>query len=155
MKLNIVYLGWYQIIGGAIGIVTILFTLTTIDLEWLNVLVLLPAIILWSFSIITGLSCLKESDNAIKFTKLCQAFQIFWFAILGYAFSFCSGIYLNVGLDVTESFNLTGGIGISKYDLMINKEKENAFVSINLIPIGILYLIDKGVTAKNARETTL
>ncbi|MGB4771935.1 MAG: hypothetical protein WBP58_10770 [Chitinophagaceae bacterium] len=155
MKLNTVNLGWYQIIGGAIGIVTILLSLTTIDLEWPNALVFLPAIILWSFSIITGLSCLKESNNAIKLTKLCQAFQIFWFAILGYAFSFCSGIYLNVGLDVTESFNLTSGIGISKYELMINKEKENAFVSINLIPICILYLIDKGVTAKNAKETTV
>ena len=63
--------------------------------------------------------------------------------MFGFAFKYVAGFYLTIGLNLTESFNLTFGAGISKFDFNFNNENERLEVDFNLISLGLIIFIEK------------
>ena len=72
-----------------------------------------------------------------------QFLQFLGFAIFGYAFSYVAGLYLTIGLDFSNSFDIKFGAGISKLDFNINREVDRTEVILNFVAFGFIYWIDK------------
>ena len=137
-------LGLYQIFGGAVGILIVVWGIykSTI-LTGLTVLVYLFILLFFVYSIFCGSLCLKTKKNALKHSMTNQILQVIGFAMLGFAFKYVAGFYFTIGLDLTDTINFGFGAGISKFDFNFNNEKDRLEVDLNLIAFSLIYWIDK------------
>ena len=141
---NISTIGWYQIIGGGIGALIILYSLfTTAQLSGLNILVYVLMLLFFAYSIFYGTLCIKHKSNALTLSLINQFLQLIGFAFFGVAFTYVAGLYLSVGLDLSNSINMKFDVGISKFDFNINREHERAEINFNLVAFAFIYWIDK------------
>lgn len=137
-------LGYYQVIGGALGI--ILLFLTALQNDSFTILVVFIYLFMCSafvYSVLCGMLCLKKKEKALKFSLINQILQLVGFAVLGYAFQYAAGVYLTVGVDLTKSVNMDLGFGISKFNFNFNHEKEKLEFDFNLVALVLIYWIDK------------
>jgi hypothetical protein len=63
--------------------------------------------------------------------------------MFGLTFKYAAGVYFSAGLNLTESFNLTFGAGVSKFDFNFNNEKERLEVDFNFIALGLIIFIER------------
>ncbi|TAL50549.1 MAG: hypothetical protein EPN92_01585 [Chitinophagaceae bacterium] len=130
------YLGIYQIIGGAIGVLLILWALlNSQQLTGLFIMIYLFMLLFFGFSIYCGTLCIKTKNNALQFSLINQILQVIGVAMFGFAFKYAAGIYLTAGLDLTETFNLKFGAGISRFDFNFNNETERLEIDFNFIAL--------------------
>jgi hypothetical protein len=143
-------LGVYQILGGAIGVLLIFWAFLSSQQTGLFIPIYLFMFGLFAFSIYCGIICLRTKDNALHLSLINQILQIIGFAMFGFAFQYAAGIYLAVGLDLTESFNLKFGAGFSKFDFNLNIETQRLEVNFNFIALGLIIFIER--VKKKIRE---
>lgn len=137
-------LGLYQIVGGAVGILIIIWSIyKTQLLTGLTVLIYLFILLFFAYSIFCGTLCLKTKKNALGHSLTNQILQVIGFAMMGFAFKYVAGFYLTIGLDLTDSVSFGFGAGISKFDFNFNNEKDRLEVDFNLVAFAIIYWIDK------------
>src|SRR5688572_15978429 len=114
-------LGIYQVIGGGVGILLILLALLNLqDIRPLLFVLYVGFSLFYAFSIYCGILCAMNKGTAFKLSLLDQLIQTVGIAIFGFAFQFAAGLYLSAGLDLSESFELKFGAGISKFDFNFN-----------------------------------
>ncbi|MEQ1799032.1 MAG: hypothetical protein ABL872_13850 [Lacibacter sp.] len=143
-KTDLLKLGVYQIIGGAIGILLLIWLIIKTETFPFGTIVIIGIMtFLFIFSIIAGLSCTSLNEKCIQFSTINQLLQSFGFIFLGFGYQFASGIYLTIGVDLTESFKFDFGFGLSKVILNFNTQDEIAEFHINVIAIGICFWIWK------------
>jgi len=76
-KSGLLKIGLYQIIGGAIGILIILYAIIqSTNLAGLSILLYLFMSLFFGFSILCGTICLKGGEKALKFSLINQYMQI-------------------------------------------------------------------------------
>ena len=144
VKSNLTKLGLYQIFGGSVGILIIIWAIYKSPLlTGLTVLVFLFILLFFVYSIFCGTLCLKTKKNALGHSLTNQILQVIGFAIMGFAFNYISGLYLIIGLDLTDSIKLDFGAGISKFDFNLNNEKDRLEVDFNLVAFAVIFWIDK------------
>ena len=144
VKSNLTKLGLYQIFGGSVGILIIIWAIYTSPLlTGLTVLVYLFILLFYAYSIFCGTLCLKTKKNALGHSVTNQILQVIGFAIMGFAFNYVSGLYLTIGLDLTDSIKLDFGAGISKFDFNLNNEKDRLEVDFNLVAFAVIFWINK------------
>lgn len=136
-------LGIYQIAGGALGIIFILWGITASSfLTGGAVLLYLFILLFFCYSIFCGILCVKAKKNALAYSLVNQILQLFGFAMMGFAFKYIAGFFFSIGLDLADSFNISFGAGISKFELNFNNEEERLEININLVALGFIYWID-------------
>ena len=144
VKSNLTKLGLYQIFGGLVGILIIIWAIYKSPLlTGLTVLVYLFILLFFVYSIFCGTLCLKTKKNALGHSLTNQILQVIGFAIMGFAFNYVSGLYLTIGLDLTDSIKLDFGAGISKFDFNLNNEKDRLEVDFNFVAFAVIFWIDK------------
>ena len=144
VKSNLTKLGLYQIFGGSVGILIIIWAIYKSPLlTGLTVLVSLFILLFFVYSIFCGTLCLKTKKNALGHSLTNQILQVIGFAIMGFAFNYVSGLYLTIGLDLTDSIKLDFGAGISKFDFNLNNEKDRLEVDFNLVAFAVIFWINK------------
>lgn len=148
-------LGLYQIIGGAIGIILTIWGIYNIQLlAGLTVLLYLLFLLFFAYSIYCGMLCMKAKKEALMLSLVNQVFQVIGFAMMGFAFKYIAGLYVTVGLDMTDSINFGFSAGISKFDFNFNNEADRLEVDFNLIAFGLIYWIDKLMKKVKEEEAT-
>jgi hypothetical protein len=148
---DLIKLGLYQIIGGAVGLFFIVWSIfKTPILTGVTLLVYLFILLFFAYSIFCGTLCLKTKKNALGHSLTNQLLQVIGFALMGFAFKYVAGFYLTIGLDLTDSINFGFGAGISKFDFNFNNEKDRLEVDVNLVAFALIYWIDK--LMKKAKE---
>jgi hypothetical protein len=72
-----------------------------------------------------------------------QVLQLVSFSILGYTYQYAAGIYLIVGIDLTEGFSLITKFGLSTWRFVINGDRESLLLNFNLVAVGLIILLKK------------
>lgn len=141
--LKIKYLGFYQLIGGIVGILnTIRFLPNFTQINGGIFLLLLAIFILYSFSIYCGyLLIKKQNSQGLNLSVYNQLIQIIGFGVLGYAFHFTAGIYGGIKLNLTNDTIASFMFGHSMARIDINNPNGFTEISINFIAIILLNLI--------------
>jgi hypothetical protein len=153
VKADLLKIGWYQIIGGAVGVFLILYLLL-ISGQFSGLVILLYALMLlfFGYSVYCGILCIKSRNDALTHSLINQFLQVLGFAVFGFAFSYVSGLFVSVGLDLSTSIELKFNLGISKFDFKFNREVERIEVSFNLVAFGLIYWIDRLMKAVKAEK---
>ena len=153
IKSNLKLVGWYQIIGGSIGVLLVAYSIIMAEnVTGFALLVYAMALLLFGYSIFSGVLCVENKNAALQHTLINQILQILGFALLGFGFSYAAGLYINIGIDLTDGLNMTLGTGISKVELNINREHERISFSFNLVAIALVYWINTLRMKRNAEK---
>jgi hypothetical protein len=146
-KIGYQILGYYQIIGGAIGILLTIYGFFT-ELPIFGLVIVIPFIffVLYGFSIYCGTKCLKFEEDSLAMSIYNQIFQILGFSLFGVVFSYVAGLHFNISFDMTNSMQLNFDAGVSNFQLYYNQDPDIINVNLNLIAIGVLIFIDKLIT---------
>lgn len=140
---KIKYLGFYQLIGGIIGILnTIRLIPNFTQINGGIFLLILAIFLLYSFSIYCGYLLIKKQNiQGLNLSVYNQLIQVIGFGVLGYAFHFTAGIYGGIKLNLTNDTIATFMFGQSMARIDINNLNGLTEISINFIAIILLNLI--------------
>lgn len=143
---SIFKLGVYQIIGGAIGLLLVLWTIiNTQDVNLLTVFLFLLMLSFFSYSVYCGVLCTTAREGCLTHSLINQALQVASVAAVGCAYQYAAGLYLNMGVNLSEGFHLDFGMGFSSLNLKINTAPETLKADVNLVAIGLLVWIDQTI----------
>ncbi len=91
-------LGWYQTIGGSIGVIlTVYAILVTESYMGITLLIYAFALLLFSYSIFCGVICVGNKESSLRHSLINQLIQCLGFAFLGFAFSYAAGFISECG----------------------------------------------------------
>src|SRR5207253_1200573 len=125
-----------QIAGGIIGLGLTTYLIAGLSsTPWILVLLLLVAVSLYLYSVYCGILLMKKKASGIAHSLVNQSSQLINFSIFGFGFQYISGVYLSIGLDLTNSFILTLNFGASSCQIRVNSSNEQAFLNFNLLAI--------------------
>jgi hypothetical protein len=151
---DLIKLGLYQIVGGSVGVLIIIWSIYKNQLlTGLTMLVYLFILLFFAYSIFCGTLCLMTKKNALRHSLTNQILQVIGFAMIGFAFKYVAGLYLTIGLDLTNSVNVGFGAGISKFNFNFNNEKDRLEVDFNFVAFALIYWIDKLMRKVNEEAT--
>ena len=139
-------IGIYEIISGSIGIGFFLYGAFTIgSLSFFNILLILIFLGFYSMTIYAGIKLFKYHEKMITYSKIVQYIQIPSIAVLGFAFTMVAGFSFIIGIDYTNELLFKFNLGLlpSNSEIRINRHSNEIFGYINLIPVFIIYLIDR------------
>src|SRR3712207_4061653 len=106
LRLRLILLSIYQIISGVFGIAFVFFALSEAMNQLLNLLLILVLTTFFGHSVYSGVLLLKNERVGLKHAKVNQILQSSSFFMFGYAFQYIGGLFVLVGLDLTEYPNL-------------------------------------------------
>lgn len=145
VETEIKYLGYYQIIGGVIGIiVAVMAVVNSINAGFFTLMKFPIYIFLclpFVFSMYVGFRCIDRKPNRLKLSKWNQVLQVISFAIGGYGFTYFAGIHFGVGLDLTDNFVFNYKLGLSMFQFNINQNAHLSYVMVNLFALYLVYRI--------------
>jgi hypothetical protein len=139
------FLAFYQMIGGGIGM--ILNTWILINTGYITggvVFLLFTSYGLFGFSIYCG-NLLNKSkyDKGLRLSKINQALQVIKFSVLGYGYKYISGFMLMIGIDITNNFLFTFEFSLSSWRITINSDDLLGIIGINLVAVFLVWLTGK------------
>lgn len=145
LKSRINILAYYQIVGGVIGIIFLVWMVaTTFPIQGLNILLYLLMAVLFGLSIWSGwLLIEKRIEAGLTLSKINQILQIFGIAFGGFAYEYVAGIALSPGINLQDGANFTFNFSFSKFELYFNSSKDFARVEFNLVALYLVYFIMK------------
>ena len=145
IKSNITRLAYYQIVGGAIGVIYLIWLIaTTFPVQGLSVLVFLLMAIFFALSVCSGWLLLeKQTDVGLTLSKINQILQIFGVAFGGFGYEYVAGIMMSPSIDLQDGFHITLSASISKFEFFFNSSRDAAKVEINLVAIYLLFFTGK------------
>jgi len=141
-KQKINFIAYYQIIGGAIGLLLTFSIFVNYDLNisvWFIVLLTLG---LYTFSMFCGKTLLDgKVQKGLQLSTINQLLQSVNFAMAGFAFKYVAGVNLAIGIDYTNDFQFFFRYSLSEFQVNLNSQKTLVSVGINLMAIGLIILI--------------
>lgn len=145
LKSKINFLAYYQIVGGAIGIIFLIWLIaTTFPVQGFNILLFLSMAIFFALSICAGWLLLeKRTEAGLTLSKINQILQIIGFGFGGFGFKYVAGIMLSLGIDLKDDANFIFNFSITKLEFFINSSKDLAKVEVNLVAMYLVYFIIK------------
>ena len=141
--LKIKFVGFYQLIGGIIGILnTIRFLPNFAQLNGGIFLILLTIFVLYGFSVFCGFLLIRKGNiEGLNLSIYNQLIQIIGFGVFGFAFNFTAGIYAGIKLNLTNETILKFFVGHSSSMININMNTEFTQLSINFIALILVNFI--------------
>jgi len=149
-------LGWYQVLGGAAGIlVTLYILIRTTQISGLLLILYLLVFFLYGFSAWCGRLLLSDKYiRGLKLSIINQALQIVSFFAAGYGYMYVSGLMFFVGIKLVNGFTFNFNFGIiSSWQIDINTDAEGTEIAINLVALYLIYFIDKLLRTVKQEET--
>ncbi|WP_026452138.1 hypothetical protein [Aequorivita capsosiphonis] len=142
---RIEYLGYYQIVGGIIGI--LIMTFNIYDKLNSNGFFLFSMFLffgLCAFSIYSGILLIqKKYLKGLNCSIFIQAIQILSFAILGYIFNYAIGFYIRLTVELTNDTIVGFDFGFVNWNLSRNANQDLIEINFNIIAIILLGFIFK------------
>ena len=95
------------------------------------------------YSIFCGVLCLRMKSSALTHSLINQFLQLISFIFSGFAFMYVAGIYFMIVIDLSASFEIIFGLGISAFQILINGDSPEFVININLIALAAILWIEK------------
>ena len=133
----------YQIIGGLLGlIITIWAVIEFTTFTPFIILLFAIAFGLYIFSLLSGWLLWNQYTAGVKCSLINQYFQIVQFTIGGWAYTYISGGYFSLGVDLTYSYKLLIDFGIiSTWQLKAFTQTDVVQLSFNFVAILLIVFL--------------
>lgn len=137
-------LGVYQIVGGGIGVLMILWGMFQTMAFNAPLLILYTGVLaLFGYSIFCGISCVQTKKKALTYSLYNQILQVIGFTFTDFSFKYVAGVHFSIGFEMRDAMHINFNPGISSVIFNINMGQEYLSLSINLIAIALIFWINK------------
>lgn len=136
-------LGAYQIAGGSIGLLLIVWVILNNPALDFSVFLYGVMMLFFAFSIYCGVLCFKRKIIAVKLSLLNQVFQVIGVTMFGFAFKYAAGVYVTAGLDLSQSFNFIFNAGFSRFELALNTDHHKLEIELNFVALPLIIFIER------------
>jgi hypothetical protein len=137
-------LGWYQIVGAVVGFSLVAKQLMTVGgLTGGFFLAILIATALFSFSLYCGNLLRKANMKGLQLSVWNQALQVLQIGVSVITFEYYSGIKVAFGFNWDDVFKPDVRIELSGFYIRYGESISNLSIWINVIPLAIIYWINK------------
>jgi len=141
-KSKLSYLGYYQIIGGGIGLaIVIMALLSSLSPNTITVVITGSFFLFFGFSVLCGVLCVTGHKSALILSLINQLLQLVSITVAGISFSYVAGIYVIAGFDLTGNTELNLGSGISRIHFYILNDNSIIGFGFNLVAFGFIVWI--------------
>ena len=142
---RIEYLGYYEIIGGIIGILFVfLGVYDKLNSNGFFIFSLILFLALCGISIYSGILLIRKKYlKGLNLSVFAQAVQIISFALFGYIFDFAIGAYLRITMELTNDTIIGLDFGLANWKLSRNANPDLIELNINIIAVVLLLFIAK------------
>jgi len=143
LKFKIKLLSYYQIFGGMVGLILVVYLIAqTGTITGLHLLIFSLATILYANSIYCGRAVLTDPvDKGLTLSKVNQALQTIYFSINGYGFKYISGGGILASIDYSEGLEFHMNLTASAFLIDINNDHHIALLGFNILAIYLIYYI--------------
>ncbi len=131
-------IGIYQIVGGAIGSMILIPSFNEVVLS-----TYILGILLFGFSIYSGIACVKFKNSCFNLTFINQLLQTFSVLLAGFTFEYISGIGLSLTLEMNEILKFDFDFNLPTLSAGFFDEEIKYHFGFNLVSIYIIYLSEK------------
>jgi hypothetical protein len=141
-KLTLQVISWIQIVGGITGLGLIAYLmLKTGAISGAVLLIFTIGIGIFGYSIYSGKRLLTDAtkNTAIILSVINQAIQVFQWSMLGYGFSYSSGVELILGVQ-EQTFCFNFAVITSTFEMSFNSNND-FFIKVNLIAILLIVVL--------------
>jgi hypothetical protein len=145
-KINFIEI--YQIIGGIVGLLMMLYSLFTTDLSkyhnWMGSITLVTPFLFFGFCIYSGIVLNRKNYVlGLKLVFISLLMQLVAFDIFGIFYSAINGIAIKATLDLTK--DVIAGLDFHPSHFLITYNSSSAvfIVKINLVAIAMLFYTSK------------
>ena len=148
-------IGYYEIIGGILGIgLSCWLLLRTEKINGPVLFIFLLAFFLYSFSIQSGNLLLQKSkiQKGIIFSSILQILQLFAIGLGNYSYEFYSGAKGTIGFIFGQGFKFDLNAAISSFNITINSGDNDYFFKINIVVNIILSILIDIFQEKNRKQ---
>src|SRR5215831_3400857 len=145
-------LGIYQIVGGALGIGMTIWMMDLSSVSALLLLIILIAMALFAYSMFCGVLLLRRPKPGLKHSMINQLLQVVSFSVLGFSFQYAGGIFLSVGMDLTDSLLFKFNAGISSWQIIFSSSNDYLIINLNLVALSLVYVINRLLNKMNENE---
>ncbi|MCD2259145.1 hypothetical protein [Psychroserpens luteolus] len=154
---RIEYLGYYEIIGGILGILLILLSVyDKLNSNSFFIFSLFLFLTLCGISIYSGILLIRKKHlKGLRFSVFTQALQIISFALFGYIFDFAIGLYLRITLELTSNSIIGLDFGFANWNLSRNANPDLVEINFNIIGIILLLFITNSIDRIKAERNKI
>ena len=144
IKRRFAFLGIYQIAGGIVGLLLVTWYFIQVNVfSGIYLWAPLLAFPFFGYSIYCGILLLQKKESGLRLSFVNQCLQLFGFVFFGYGFKYVSGVFLAVGIDLTNSVEFGLNFGISTWQININSEDTSFLINFNLVALYLVIFITK------------
>ncbi|HEY1870201.1 MAG TPA: hypothetical protein VGG71_04040 [Chitinophagaceae bacterium] len=86
---------------------------------------------------------MQKKEVGLKLSFINQWFQLFGFIFFGYGVKYCSGVFLGIGINITNSTQFELNFGISTWQVNFNDPNSTFLISFNFVALGLIIFINK------------
>lgn len=133
---------YYLFISGGLGVFLVIYLFFKINItKYEEVIIITIPGFIYLHSIYTAILIKRKNLYLKQNIIINQILQSLSIKFLGFKYLVSSGIYLFIGLDVTNDIISKSKIGINPiFEIGIRGDKDNIYIGINLIALIIVYL---------------
>lgn len=133
----------YQIVGGIMGlIITILLIIRFPVFTPFIIVLFIIGFCLYIFSLVCGWLLWNQYSAGVQCSLINQYLQIVQFAIGGWAYTYISGAYFSLGVDLTYTYRILIDFGlISTWQLTAFDPSQTVQLSFNFVAILLIVFL--------------
>jgi len=145
----------YQIVFGLSGFALTLWLMITQGYSILLLGMCMVFLMLYAHSIYSGILLFKQKDAALIHSLINQYLQLISFSIMGFAYKYVAGIFINVGIDLTNGYLFTFNAGLTTWNMQIDIPTSYIIVNCNLVALALIIFINRLKKKKLLEEEIL
>jgi len=133
-------LGIYQLLGGLWGLLLMGFYLyDSFDHSTISWVFLTLGVVLFSFSSVCGILCIKQERYALPLSRVNQVLQLITISGTNFGCRFVTGVAIFAGLNLEDGFGLSFSFDFTSLSFYVSDEVEDKIVMINLLALYLLF----------------
>lgn len=138
-------IGIYQVVGGVLGMGTLLLTALRFPGGFGPFLyLLLGFFLLYAVSVLAGFFIIIHRYRQGLFLTIPNQFlQLFSFAAGGFSFKYISGLAASLGMSLTDGCTLGARLEFSGFNFSYNSADAGLGIAVNVLPILVVYFAFK------------
>ena len=160
ISIKIKGLGIYQVVGGILGVIFLIWLILGQQaISIVSLFLLFAGIGLFLYSVYCGSLLLKQNIEGLRHSLINQYLQLINFSVIGYAFQYVSGIFFSIGIgiyfppDVNTFYPIADpsktlimfkfNFGVSEWAINISSGRNMILLNLNLVALFLINFINK------------
>jgi hypothetical protein len=121
----------------------------------LSTTIILSAVLLYSFSVLSGWFLIKmKFEKGILLSNINQTIQVLMITLAGFSYKFISGLLIGFTFDM-NTYIMNVNFELPSFNINYSSHNTDLIIGINIMPLIVIYILGKTINKIQAHEKLL